>query len=798
MTGRLLGLLPRGRGLPPLVFRRRHAGMLILLWLHVAGFAAYGMVAHALHGGPFTGHLGHPMGSLTTGVFGAVLTLLALLAVGASLPQLGRRRSMLLMALGLNTCSALLVALSGGLIEMHFHFFVIVAVVALYQAWLPFAVTILCVVLNNAVLGYLVPTLVFNHQMGHQRPLLWAAIHGGFVVAASVANLQAWRWTEQERARGMQALSSGEGVYGIDREGAVIFANSALLALLGQPESALLGRHHHDILGHSADAHRPYVRNECPACCAATVEHVSPTRFTSWFRLGDGSMVPVEALASRLSAHGGVDGTIVTFHDVTDRRALEGRLTFQATHDAVTGLPNRVLFLDRLTHALHHTNWEQGALAVLFLDVDHFKSVNDSLGHPVGDELLRSVTTRLAGALRDGDTLARFGGDEFAVLCGGIDGEEEAKEVAQRLVSAFKRPCPIDTTEVFISVSVGVVVVSDSEHDPATLLRDVDVAMYAAKAAGRARWHLFDAALHLHAVDQLRVANELHRAVERHELRVFYQPIVDMADQRIVGLEALARWQHPIRGLIEPAEFIPVAEETGLIVPLGRWVLSASLHQLAEWNRTDVYMSVNLSARQLVEPGLVEEVADMLARSGVRPGQLCLEITETALVSDMQRALSTLADLKKLGVRLALDDFGQGQSSLANLRRFPVDVIKVDRTFVATIAENALIVATILDLGRALGLTVVGEGVETHEESQRLQALGCRLAQGYLFGRPVPADQLPADFLAPERPILTHSTVPGRAIAGSVLEGIVDNGVVGAALVSVPVQPMPDVGVRTA
>ncbi len=724
--------------------------MRIFLWLHVAGFTTWGIVLHVLHGGSVTGHLNHEMGGLTTGGFLTALTVLTMLAIGTSLPHLGRRLSMLLMALGLNICSALIVAISGGLIEMHFHFFVVVAVVSLYQAWLPFLVTIFFVVVDHAVVGYLAPSLVFNHQVGHQSPLLWAGIHGAFVVAASLANLQAWRLAEQERARGEQALSSGEGVYGIDRHGVVIFVNSAIVNMLNRPESALLGRHHHDMLGHAESAMRAYARVDCPTCSAATMERASANRFTSWFRLHAGLMVPVEALASRLSAGGGVDGTIVTFHDVTERRALEDRLTFQATHDAVTGLPNRVLFLDRLGEALHQSAADEGVLAVLFLDVDHFKSVNDSLGHAVGDELLRSVTARLLEALPERDTVARFGGDEFAALCAGLVDQDEVKQVAQRLVAAFERPCSIGASEVFISVSVGVVVVSGNDHDPAALLRDADAAMYAAKTAGRGRWHMFDAALHVHAVDQLLIANELHRAVERGELRVFYQPIVDMRDERIVGVEALVRWQHPDRGLIGPDAFIPVAEETGLIVPLGRWVLSAALRQIAQWGRSDVYLAVNLSARQLAEPHLVDQVADLLGRYGVQPEQLCLEITETAIVSDMHRALVALSGLKRLGVMLALDDFGQGQSSLANLRRFPVDVIKVDRTFVASMAEDAQIAAVVIRLGEALGLTVVGEGVETREQAEQLLALGCDIAQGYLFGEAVPAYRLMSQFSHPQ------------------------------------------------
>ena len=714
--------------------------MRVLLWAHVAGFALYAVMIHLGHG-EATSHLGHETGALPTPAFLAVLGVLVLLALGTSAP-FGRRTLMVVMAIGLNTCSALLVALSGGLIEFHFHFFVIVAVVALYQEWLPFFVSILFVVLDHAVVGVLAPGLVFSHHMGHENPLRWALLHGFFILAASVVNLQAWRLAEDEQVRHQHVLSGGEGVYGIDPSGNVTFVNPAMLQLIDQTEREVLGRHHHDLLGHFTDRDGSQDHTGCATCLVTTAPYTSTTRFPAWFGIAGGARIPVLVLASPLRDRGRIAGSIVTFQDVSERRVLEERLTFQAQHDALTGLPNRLLFLDRLIAALERAADSQLVVAVYFLDLDRFKRVNDSMGHPVGDVLLGAVAARLRTILRQGDTLSRFGGDEFAVLSEDMSSAAASDDLARRLVGAFDQPFRLDQTETFVSASVGVVAVRGGAHDPAGLLRDADVAMYAAKSAGRGRWRAFSEQMQVESAEALRTTNQLHHAVDRGELRLHYQPIVNLQDGRIVGMEALVRWEHPTRGLLGPSAFVPLAEETGLIVPIGRWVLRNALRQLKLWERHDVYVSVNLSARQLIESTLVQDVADLIVETGVRPERLCLEITETALFSDLDKTVTVLGGLKRLGVWLALDDFGQGQSSLANLRRFPVDVLKIDAAFVATILESAGIVTTIIELGRCLDLAVIAEGVEDTGQMERLQALGCPHGQGYFFARPAPAQDI--------------------------------------------------------
>jgi diguanylate cyclase (GGDEF)-like protein len=454
-----------------------------------------------------------------------------------------------------------------------------------------------------------------------------------------------------------------------------------------------------------------------------------------------------------------------------ERKASETQLEFQAHHDPLTGLPNRALFLEFLTLALARARRKRNATAVLFLDLDEFKNYNDSLGHEHGDALLVAVGHRLRGVLRPGDTLARFGGDEFTVLCedlGGPDAKQHAIEVAERLLEALRLPFRPDGEERFLSASVGIALAGGSRELPEDLLRDADAAMYRAKARGKARWELFDERMRARARERLETESALHRALERHEFRLFYQPIVSIAEARYIGVEALIRWQHPERGLVAPQDFVSLAEETGLIVPLGAWVLTDVCRQYGEWRKDaridpNVVVAMNLSAKQISHPGIVETVESALARSAIPAANLCLEITESVLLDDTGPALKTLTELKELGVQLSMDDFGTGYSSLGYLKRFPIDSVKVDRSFVDGLgrdAEDSAIVAGVVSLGRALGLTVVGEGVETEGQLAALVELGCDQAQGFFFSPPRPANDIGA-LLAGGGPTLR---LPGAAL----------------------------------
>jgi diguanylate cyclase (GGDEF)-like protein/PAS domain S-box-containing protein len=441
--------------------------------------------------------------------------------------------------------------------------------------------------------------------------------------------------------------------------------------------------------------------------------------------------------------------------DVTERRALRERLAYAAIHDPLTGLPNRELFLDRLEVALRRATRSRHHVAVIFLDLDRFKLINDSLGHDVGDSVLRAVADRLGGVMRSSDTLARFGGDEFTVLCDDVDSEDDAVEVAQRLTLAMRQPLTLPSGEVFVSLSVGIALAVAGELGTG-VMRNADIAMYRAKERGPARIEIYRVHDEHNVVSRLRTSNELHRALERDELELHYQPFVDLHTETLVGMEALVRWKHPTRGLLPPQEFIALAEDSGLILPLGLWVLREACRQGAAWHalrtaagqdNARLNISVNVSAVQLADPGFPDQVARAIEDSGIDPDRLWLEITESTLMRDADEAVVVLQALRDLGVHLEIDDFGTGYSSLSYLQRFPVECLKIDRSFVAELdkrSENAAIVRAIIGLGRSLGLPIIAEGVERRTQVDKLQAYGCHLAQGYLFGRPLPAGSLGA------------------------------------------------------
>ena len=443
-----------------------------------------------------------------------------------------------------------------------------------------------------------------------------------------------------------------------------------------------------------------------------------------------------------------------TVHDITERKALEDQLTHQAFHDELTGLPNRALLSDRLGHALVRSERHESLVAVLFLDLDRFKIVNDSLGHEVGDELLEAVGQRLQGCLRPGDTAARIGGDEFVVLLENIGSASYAVRVAERIIAALIDPFDVAGHEMVVTTSIGIALASHG-CSASDLLRDADIAMYRAKDKGKSRYQVFDASMNAPAMRRLELESQLRRGIEHGELKVYYQPKVEIYDGRLVGMEALVRWEHPERGLISPAEFVPLAEETGLILPLGRWVLKEACKQAREWQ--DLYpdclptMSVNLSARQFQQPYLLQEISSVLDETELEPCGLVLEITESVLMEDARANIATLEGLKGLGVGLAIDDFGTGYSSLDYLKRFPVDVIKIDRSFVDGLGQSpkdAAIVQAVIDLATALDLEPIAEGIETPEQARQLSDMGCRVGQRYYFARPLPSNEV-TSLLAP-------------------------------------------------
>jgi diguanylate cyclase (GGDEF)-like protein/PAS domain S-box-containing protein len=461
-----------------------------------------------------------------------------------------------------------------------------------------------------------------------------------------------------------------------------------------------------------------------------------------------GAVFPLELTVTEVELGDGVLTTVVA-RDVSDRRRFEEALAHQGTHDPLTGLPNRVLFIDRLEHGLARSSRSGRNLAVLFCDLDRFKVVNDSLGHSVGDALLQEVAARFAGAVRSGDTVARFGGDEFVVLAEDLLSADDAVVVADQLTAALCEPVRVEGQELVVNASIGIAVGVAGEATAEALLRDADVALYEAKAQGRGRSEVFDAALRRQALARLDTESALRRAVRDEEFVVHFQPEVELESGRIVGMEALVRWQQPSGELVAPGEFLPVAEETGLIVPIGEAVLEVACREASTWHDAAPELAprlwVNLSARQLAAPNLVKVLAQAIERWLPHPSCLGIEITESDLVPDDAGVRATISELHELGVQIAIDDFGTGYASLAYLWRFPADVVKIDRSFVQRLGEErdaTVIIASIVQLAHSLGKQTVAEGVETPEQLTRVRRLGCDIAQGYLLGRPCPAGDL--------------------------------------------------------
>ncbi|TML69618.1 MAG: EAL domain-containing protein [Actinobacteria bacterium] len=469
----------------------------------------------------------------------------------------------------------------------------------------------------------------------------------------------------------------------------------------------------------------------------------------------DGTWLQFEVQQTNLLQEEHVRGIVLNSRDVSEQKAFEDQLAHQAFHDPVTGLANRALFADRVQHAL--TRMQRGGLsvAVVFIDLDDFKTVNDSLGHAAGDFVLQEVAARLGTTVRPTDTVARFGGDEFAVLLDGIVDTQEAADVTERILRGLDQSLHVDGKEVFPRASVGICI-ADRDHDaPAAeeLLRNADVAMYMAKRDSKGGYRLFEPRMHERVVERLELRAELQRAIDSQQLEVYYQPVVRLDRKVIYGIEALLRWRHPTRGSILPDQFIPLAEETGLIIPIGRWVLGEACRQAARLNSTmppgngPLTISVNLSVKQLQSDSIVPDVRAALESTGLDPSALVLEITESVMMADMDLAIQQLNDLKALGIRLAMDDFGTGYSSLSYLSRLPVDILKMDRSFLVSDHEaDSSLAAAIISLGRSLKLDVVAEGVERLDQVPSLRDLGCELGQGFLFAEPMNEDSL-TDFL---------------------------------------------------
>lgn len=548
----------------------------------------------------------------------------------------------------------------------------------------------------------------------------------------------------EERFRLMVEGSEQVFFYMHDPEGRFQYLSPSVQDVLGYPAEELLGRSYQVTLsGGETDVEVQHLTE----AALLSGERVPP--YFATVRHRDGRERTLEVVESPVIRHGEVVGIQGFARDVTERQTADARLLHDALHDTLTDLPNRVLLMDRLEHLIDRSRRRQDLFAVLFLDLDRFKVVNDSLGHLVGDRLLVVMAERLEACLRPTDTIARLGGDEFTILLDEIRDVSDACRVADRIREALARPFSIEGHDVFTSASIGIAIGSGDYERPEHLLRDADIAMYRAKADGRGRYKLFDAGMHAEAVELLQLETDLRRAVEREEFALHYQPIVSMETGRTVGFEALLRWRHPQRGLLRPLAFVSTAEDTGLIVPIGWWALEEACRRTAAWRRSpggaELTVNVNLSARQFVQPDLLERIERVLEETGLPGTALNLEITESVIMENADFAIGMLAQLGSRGIQLCIDDFGVGYSSLAYLQRFPVRTLKIDRSFISRIGsagENAEIVRTILTLAHDLGMNAVGEGVETEAQRAHLADLGCELGQGYFFARPLPADEV--------------------------------------------------------
>jgi diguanylate cyclase (GGDEF)-like protein/PAS domain S-box-containing protein len=531
--------------------------------------------------------------------------------------------------------------------------------------------------------------------------------------------------------------SMSDGAATVSAEGIVLYANQALAELVESSCPRIVGQPVLELV-------TPLSRSKLAHVLTAESRggSVEATLVTS-----SGTTVPVLMGASQLS----IDGetvTCLTVTDLTAERLAEAALVHSANHDALTSLPNRTLLIDRIEQALARRSANRTLTALFFCDVDGFKNINDAHGHQIGDDMLQTIAARLCSAVRPEDTVARIGGDEFVILCEGLEDVGDAALVASRLRASIGTPVPVGHLQLEVTISIGIAVAApDHQETSDTLLRDADEAMYKAKRQGPNQIELFDEKLKVLAASRLALLSDLRHATSDGELRLAYQPILALGDEQPTGVEALIRWQHPTRGLVAPDEFIPFAERSGLIIDIGAWVLSEACRQAAAWGAVAsdgplLHMSVNISARQLAQgAGLVESVKRALEDSGIEPQQLGLEVTESALMEDAEAALRVVQELKSLGVQIAIDDFGTGYSSLLYLKRFPVDALKVDRSFVSGLGvdeDDSVIVRSVIELAHAFGIAAVAEGIETRGQLAVLQSFGCEYGQGYLWspGRP--------------------------------------------------------------
>jgi len=579
----------------------------------------------------------------------------------------------------------------------------------------------------------------------------WVLVSAGLIFLARVRVSRFFGMGEHkvDRERLRQAAAvfdcTREGVLVTDRNGLIVHVNRAFMTITGYVRDEVLGRRPNLF---KSGRHGPDFYRDMFASLASAGEWSGEI----WNRRKSGEIYPQwQTIRVIYDDSGQISHYVAVFSDISAIKDSQHELAHLAHHDPLTGLPNRLLFSDRTEQALASAQLHKRSCALLLVDLDHFKNINDSLGHNVGDELLKGVSKRFRGLFAPGVTLARLGGDEFAVLVENCSQPGQAAVLARRILDALKEPLRIDQQSLFINASIGISLFPGDALNAGQLLRNADSALFKAKSAGRDGYALYTEELTAHAQQRVEIASELRRALEQQELRVHYQPVHDLATSRVIGVEALVRWQHPKRGLVSPAEFIPIAERTGLIAQIDAWVMDQACRQMCQWQQAGVVLSfvaVNVSSRLFAHRELYEQVARVLHDTGLDPACLELEVTESAVMEDPEVALEQMHRLRELGVRLAIDDFGTGYSSLLRLKRLPVQKLKIDQGFVAGLPwdeDDAAIVRVIIALARSMGMQVHAEGIEQREQAAFLLEQACELGQGYWFGRPVAAAQLDWD-----------------------------------------------------
>jgi diguanylate cyclase (GGDEF)-like protein/PAS domain S-box-containing protein len=539
--------------------------------------------------------------------------------------------------------------------------------------------------------------------------------------------------------------SAGEGIFGLDLEGKFTFCNPAAATMLGyERKEELIGQSFNKI----------YKNHTCNEKEDTFILPESSLYVDKHFFKNDGTPFPVEFVTSSIKEDDQIVGYVITFKDNTIRKKMEEKIKYHAYYDSSTNLPNRVLFREKLNHGLIQAEQNREQLAVMFLDLDRFKTINDTMGHSFGDELLKKVADRLVAFIPEDCMVSRQGGDEFTIILPHVKSVDEVRSFSKQVLESFTRPFNLDGNEVFIKTSVGISLYPRDGDTSDVLIKNADTAMYKAKESSGGNYCFYKKGMDFRSLDSIRLESDLNKALENDEFVIFYQPQFDVANNKMVGVEALIRWNHPIRGMISPLEFIPIAEETGLIVPIGEWVLKNACRQMKEWHDQGIppiYLSVNMAAQQFNQNKLIPLIHHILDETDLSPEFLVLELTENAIIQDVEATLSILKQLKKLGIRMAIDDFGTGYSSLGYLKNFPIDILKVDKTFVQDIVQdpnNAAITNTILSLGKNLHLNVIAEGVETEEQMKFLLSNECSLMQGYYFSPPISGGELIKTFFA--------------------------------------------------